>query len=732
MRLFTATLLSLALASAASADFTASGVFRYRDRAFTFNSGFTGSEPTLPVRKAFVQVLDNGSGAVLANGTTDDTGAFSILVPGTGTRDIAVRCQSRSQLFGGSRVRVTTTSDVLYSVSSAVFAGWSQDTNLNVGTVTAEKVFSGAFQANPFNLLDMGVLAVEYVMSLGSGNPTGDINLRWPVSGDSFASGFTAFMSDDDGYDDVVILHELGHVVHNMFSQSDSPGGTHSFGDSDQDPRLSYGEGWASFFAGAVRQFAGVFDPGIYLDANGTSAGFIQLRARLENASPFTSSTSGEANEVGVACMLWDIVDTTATNDGGITDDDGLDGSVTFAGGIDGDQMQWNTFTGPVATAPNLTIRNHWNAFFAPVNHGSYDLLRDVFDAFETRNYLDALEPNNGTATASPIPVDGSWQPIRTLYYSAGNPPAPGEGDSDFYSFSLNSGDGFEAETRYPNGAADADTYVDPYIRVRRPNGTILAQTDSGGVGRNARLAGLVADQTGTWTVEVTTIHGYRRTGSYQVRVKRDGITVTSVSPSTVPVLTASPNPITITGVGLSNVTGMTLGGVPLAPIFLGTGNYLILNDSTITLSVLPTLPVLGTLDLVISSATASVTRQLTVQEVASPLLTTSSPLTNQVAGITMNAASKVQDWMWVCVSTFNTPTVFPGLTTLAIGADNAFVYVAWKPFISPSGKASIHFGPLSDLAGVTLYWQAFVLQVQSNYDPPWPTTSVVNTLILF
>ena len=43
--------------SPALADWTASGRFEYRDRVFG-RTGFTGEEPTLPVRWADVEVLD--------------------------------------------------------------------------------------------------------------------------------------------------------------------------------------------------------------------------------------------------------------------------------------------------------------------------------------------------------------------------------------------------------------------------------------------------------------------------------------------------------------------------------------------------------------------------------------------------------------------------------------------------------------------------------------------------
>jgi hypothetical protein len=729
-RLSLGALLAACAAPALHADFTLTGRFLYRDRAFTYSGGFTGNEPGKPIRFARVLVVDDSTGSTIVTTTTDDNGDISVLVPGSGTRDIVVRAESQSQLFGFFRIRAETTSSVLYSVSSSVFSNWDQDTDLDVGTTVSEKITSAGSVGNPFNMLDQGVAALEYTMSLGSGNPTGTIRMRWPGGGGSFASGFTATMADDDGYDDIVQLHELGHVFHNMFSDSDSPGGSHSFGDSDQDPRLSYGEGWASFFAGAVRQHQGLFDPGFYMDCNGSGGtGGIQLRARFENASPYQSSTGGEATEVGVACVLWDIVDTASTNDGNSSDDDDLDGTLTFTGGIDGDQMHWNTFTGPVAAASNLTIRNHWDAFFTPFDYGNHPELEDIFDAFEIRNYLDASEPNNSQGTATPYTQNGGWTPIRTLYYSTASPPAPGAGDSDYFSFDLINGELFEVETRYPNGNSNAHTYADTFLRVYRPNGTQFATNDDKSpTDRNAWVTGVSADATGTWTAQVTTTHSYRRTGSYQFRVGRTGAGISGLNPTSIVAASALPQQVFITGFGFLNTVSVTIDGVPLVAGV--SGSYLVNGDTQITATV-PLLTKTGLVDVVVTTTTDTASAQLQVDPVPSPLLIT--PVgTTQTLGIQVVSAAALLDWTWVAVSVFNTPTVFPGLFSLGIGNNNQQIAVIWKPLVLTPGYAAKSFGPLSDLAGVTLYFQSIVLEAANSYNPPWSSSNVSSTIILF
>ena len=76
-------LLLLAASGVLYADWTASGTFLYIDRQFDIN-GFTGVEPSMPVRFATVEVRDpnvNGMKQLLASGPTDANGDFSFVVP---------------------------------------------------------------------------------------------------------------------------------------------------------------------------------------------------------------------------------------------------------------------------------------------------------------------------------------------------------------------------------------------------------------------------------------------------------------------------------------------------------------------------------------------------------------------------------------------------------------------------------------------------------------------------
>jgi hypothetical protein len=90
-------------------DWIASGTFQYKDREQDL-TGFTGLEPNRPARRVDVQVIDNGTQAVLASGATDLAGHFSISVNDASTRDVRVRMVSLSSQTPGLLVDVRNNS----------------------------------------------------------------------------------------------------------------------------------------------------------------------------------------------------------------------------------------------------------------------------------------------------------------------------------------------------------------------------------------------------------------------------------------------------------------------------------------------------------------------------------------------------------------------------------------------------------------------------------------------
>ncbi|MFT7464353.1 MAG: hypothetical protein ACI9EF_002708 [Pseudohongiellaceae bacterium] len=506
--------------SALGQTFDVTGVFTYEDKGWQY-SGWNGSDPAKAIRRADVSVIDDLTAAVLGTGSTGQDGSFSITCNSVGVTDIVVRVDAdtgNEPTF--QRVRVTTESNSEYQSLSPVFASHDTSGDLDVGTTNVLKILSNGDEANPFNILDMGVHGMEYITGplVAESNAGQTIRFYWPSSG-SFASGNQAHISEDDGYDDAVILHEMGHVVHNQYSDSDSPGGSHSFGDSDQDPRLSFGEGYATAFAGAIFD-AAIDRQAIYLDANASSQnGGVQLRMRLETASPYTAGTKGAADEVAVACTLFDIVDSEVSKDQSVGSDDDALQSTTLVNGLNRHRAWWDVFAGPVGSAANLTINDAWNGWFS--EHGAAGLhqdLEDIYGLLRLDYFNDDDEPNNTIGTATPVSVGSAWGGNSTLYWSAGSPPAPGFGDVDHFSFEALIGSEVDIETRYPGGSSNADTQCDTFLTLYDPSGASVVTNQSSGTGRNAAILGFTIDESGTWTYAVSSNHSYRRYGRYNGR----------------------------------------------------------------------------------------------------------------------------------------------------------------------------------------------------------------------
>jgi len=521
MRMIAAGLLSTVLAGTAGAQtFTVTGRFEYEDKGWSY-SGWSGADGARPIRRADVTVLDDTAVVVLGSGTTDENGEFSIEASSVGVTQVRVRVDADTNLDPVfQRVRVTTTGGTEYTAFSPAFPAHDTALDLDVGTTTVLKTLSGGAEGNPFNILDMGVTGFDYILGpLVAETTVGTIRMNWPGTGGSFASGSSLTLDQDDGYDDAVNLHELGHVVQNLYSESDNPGGTHVFGDSDQDPRLSFGEGYATFF-GACVMVTELNKAGLYFDGSGSSqSGGVQLRLRLEETTPYSGDAFGAADEVAVACTLFDILDDETSPDqaGGVDDDDFVSG--TLINGIGRHRAWWDTLEGPVAAAANLSINDAWDGWFAL--HGAGGLhagMQALFSDHRMHFFEDVDEPNDTIDTPHPTSIGPSWSSEHTLYTSNASPPVPGSGDFDWWSASIVKGSRIAIETRYPAGAADADTQCDTYLDLWDALGTKHAEAESGGTGRNARIAGFVVPSTGTWKWRVRTQSNFRRYGRYDVR----------------------------------------------------------------------------------------------------------------------------------------------------------------------------------------------------------------------
>jgi hypothetical protein len=469
-------LLALGSLSPAAANYQVRGRFLYRDRVFG-TGGFTGSDVDRPIRHADVQVLDDGN-TVRGSGTTDGTGNFTINVVDNVTRNVYVRVLTRSD---NSPPYVAT---VKHSTSSAIFAlvtstysahSATQDIDFTATPVVALQTASAATIGEPFNIYDQVIDAFDFIASVNGGvYPTRPLTLFWARGSndgtfyrdsDSTIHLF-GLTSDSDGYDDTVILHEIGHYTEYNLASSDNPGGPHSLDDT-YDLRLTWSEGFATFFANNVRAFRGIARADIYVDTAG-QPGPGQAFISYEVETP-SAGVPGADNEVSVNAALWDITDTPSTPDAsGGTDDDAL----ALA---DGPQDFWDVFEGYFPTATSISMEDFWDGWFSPpYSKGHLAEMRSAFSARGIEYLPDSYEADNSVAQAKTV-VGGSPSTHHTTY---------GAGDEDWVVIALQGLAPYTFETT--NLLSGADTRLDLFAT----NGTSLlaANDDRGGGDPSSRI----------------------------------------------------------------------------------------------------------------------------------------------------------------------------------------------------------------------------------------------------
>jgi hypothetical protein len=519
-------LLALMCAPTAGQGFVVSGRFEYEDKSWDVD-GWTGEDPMVPIRHADVTVLDVSRNKVLGRSTTDASGAYAVLCSAAQVVDLQVRVDAESRGRSAAdksfpRIVVRTPTKQRYSAWSPIIPSYLPSQDLDLGITSVLKLTVNGREGNPFAIFDMAVAAFEYVTSpeVGMSKRVRRVELRWPNPTGSFSIGRRAWISTGDGYDDAVVLHEVGHIVHNIYSDSDNPGGLHFFGDSDQDLRLAFAEGWATAFAGTVLGRIG--QPALYLDANGSAqTGGVQLRLDLETAEPYQLGAEGAGDEIAVACVIYDLLDDASSGDNQPDADDDFMAEGVEIDGLSPAAAWWSLFTGPLRRARKQNMNHVWDSWLMDFAEPEFAALQQVFEERHLRFWNDSFEPDDSPQAAQTIEPSTAeeWGPDRTLYSASVAKPGPGTGDQDWYAVPLIAGQQIEIETRYPDGTLDAATQADPFLALYAPSGKRVARDDDSGYRRNALLTDILVSETGVWRFVVRTRNRLNRYGRYNVRV---------------------------------------------------------------------------------------------------------------------------------------------------------------------------------------------------------------------
>ena len=452
IRIYLRSLAALAMvvaSTAARADWEATGQFNYTDRLYDL-AGWTGTV-VRPVREADVQIYDTTTLAVIASGATNSTGSFTINVTDAVQRNVGVRVLSSNVQVANLNFSVVddANSDAIYNYHNAAtdVAAHQPAVSVNFGTMTMPAaigaVASTDWSSQIFNTYDMGVLLADWIANADGARPTVFYTILWnPNNGrtGSFYSGGTnrLSLSDDDAYDDPNILHEIGHYIEDEYGFSRNTGGSHFIGDDDQDPRLAYSEGFATFVSAAVLNFGGRDRPDIYQDRDSFSA-----TVATGFAYTFEAGTvGGSTNEQTSTAALYDLIDTTATLDASPgVDDDPLASLQANAWSV----VEQMRVLQPAATS----LEDFWDIWFS-LGLGNAAGMATVFASHNVDFAPDAQEPNNSPATATTLTPASSPAYQRNSFYRSGSVAG---GDEDWFRFTATAGTYYSIEI---NGAADS------------------------------------------------------------------------------------------------------------------------------------------------------------------------------------------------------------------------------------------------------------------------------------
>lgn len=311
-----------------------SGTVRFEDRPFG-PEGFTGERVPSPARGVVVEAVREVDGVVVAEAVTGADGAFELSLV---AQPVAHSVRATSELrVRGFEARVRAVDDGLrYAVSAPLVAGAPLDL-----LASADDGVGGAL-----NILDSAYAAFDTIADV-VGAPSPPLTYRW-TPGRAFACGscygddtisLGGQLDDPDEFDDVVIIHELGHYFVEHFSRDDSPGGTHR--DNLVSPHLAYGEGLAYFFAALVRDDADLVDN--FFD----HVRWIDIEAMTVSGAPDDAlrgtgdgTPGGPHREELVAGLMWDAYDASGAEEPHDTLAIGVGGSLHLLVDVLADRRQ--------------------------------------------------------------------------------------------------------------------------------------------------------------------------------------------------------------------------------------------------------------------------------------------------------------------------------------------------------------------------------------------------------
>ncbi len=497
-----------ALGGPARADYTVTGQCLYVDREFDAG-GFTGAEPLRPVRGADVEVWHGNK--LDGIGVTDENGSFTLGIVDNKTRDINVRCLARRQTSTAVplEVRFGTQSSSVWSMTTDTIFGHPPDQDVDIGTLVAIPEAGG----EPFNLFDAATVGAEYLDFLrGGGAPSPLLLVIWNSANPTLSSWNGAWISQarNAGYDDTVLLHEMGHYITDNFSADDSPGGSHRLSDCNQDLRLAFDEGHASHFGLSARRFRALTDSSTYVRTTGQAGpGNLQFFFDIETQQPFVCA--GATSETTVYAALWDIGDGPTAPDGSPGVEEAWDQLLNV------DQEYWEVFSGYLLAATNISLEDFWDGWFAPpIANGLHSEMVSIFQRLGVEYFTDAFEPNNDVASAALLIPGPSIHHLT--YFADLDLDLVGEPDADYFRIDVQAAEIYTIETFNLIGEANTSLEL-----LEADGTTVIASNDDRAPGDPSSLISHSAVESGPLYIRSVHSIGFGVYGSYDLRISVSG-----------------------------------------------------------------------------------------------------------------------------------------------------------------------------------------------------------------
>lgn len=498
----------------ASADWTATGSFSYEDRAYDAG-GFTGEEPLRPVRFADVEVVDAAESpkrAVIARGATAADGTYSILVPDSKTRTVYVRAIARSDPDSGASLQVRARNfgkPVHYAAATPTLPGHSPALNVDFGSAVI-LIGEGGEAFNIYDQMTRGAAFLEALTGAPPG-PQAPLSVIWgPANGETLSrydlgTGMIV-LADSAGYDDTVVLHEIGHFAIRRFGATSSPGGPHGFAECDQDLRLAFEEGFATYWGNSALRRDGITGSHIYVRTNGgPGPGNAVSSIDLERDDRY--GCTGIASEANVLALLWDITDGPETPDASF----GLD-ETHDALALD-DARIWEVVTQHLPQATDITLEDLWDGWFLPpLLHGHRPEMLALAEPLRIELIEDRLEENDDASLAVPLVPAG--YPVPATFFRDPDHDGAGADDTDWFVFAATAGRTYVIETFDLRSGADTVVALHDVDAI-----SLLAANDDRAAGDPSSRLEWTAPADGSYYVQVSQAPSPARYGSYRIAV---------------------------------------------------------------------------------------------------------------------------------------------------------------------------------------------------------------------